>query len=280
MCQVSSVQDSYTSYDEKSGNYYMWLVQRGLFSYTLKLDVKELQIDASTSVTVEKVDQNSFGEVTELLTVGANKSLQLTLPPQSVVLLTIPKGKLGKKTIAASADASVSGGNKRSVTNGASQKLLVQLDAQNPEKNNVAYTWFDLSGISIYNTQRVVLKVNGYTNKTGEPFRLHVYGIPSSKFDQQKLNWKNAPLLDNTEALIKEVGTKAFVAGELAFSATVKDHFLDVTELVKNHAGKGISFVFVRETRQLGDDEDKGKQAIINSSETGSKPMLIVWEKP
>ncbi|MDQ3683432.1 MAG: discoidin domain-containing protein, partial [Bacteroidota bacterium] len=40
--------DSYTSYDEQSGNYYMWLVQRGLFDYNLKLDFKDLGIAAGT----------------------------------------------------------------------------------------------------------------------------------------------------------------------------------------------------------------------------------------
>lgn len=50
---------------------------------------------------------------------------------------------------------------------------------------------------------------------------------------------------------------------------------LDVTDLVKKHAGKGITFVLVRETRQLGDDEDKGRKVMIASLEGNSAPELI-----
>ena len=79
------------------------------------------------------------------------------------------------------------------------------------------------------------------------------------------------------EALIKEVGQKAFVAGELAFTNQTQDHMLDVTDLVKKHAGKGITFVLVRETRQLGDDEDKGNKVFIKTIESNNKPEIFIW---
>ncbi len=91
------------------------------------------------------------------------------------------------------------------------------------------------------------------------------------------MHWNNALLLDSKEALIKEVGQKAFVAGELAFINQQQDHMLDVTDLVKKHAGNGITFVLVRETRQLGDDEDKGKKVMISSGESTKKPTLEFW---
>ena len=119
--------------------------------------------------------------------------------------------------------------------------------------------------------------MNGYTDKKDNPFRLHVYGIPTSKWSQQKLNWNNAPLLDNKEALIEQVGQKAFVAGEFAFTNQQQNHMLDVTDLVKKHTGKGITFVLIRETRQLGDDEDKDKKVMVNSIESNNKPELIFW---
>ena len=168
-------------------------------------------------------------------------------------------------------------GKTASSNNGLQKELTVQLDAAEPEKNKVAYLWFDVSKITLTKTKKVLLKINGYTNKTDVPFRLHVYGIPTTKWNQQDLAWSNAPLLDDKEALLKEVGQKAFIAGEIAFTSQPHDHFLDVTEAMKKHAGKGISFVLVRETRQLGDDEDKGKKVIISSSESNEKPMLLYW---
>lgn len=106
---------------------------------------------------------------------------------------------------------------------------------------------------------------------------MHVYAIPSNGLDQQKINWENAPQLDDNEALITGVGQQAFIAGELAFDTKDQYHHLDVTDLVKKHFGKGVSFVFVRETRQLGDDEDKGRQVLISPLESANKPRLEVW---
>jgi hypothetical protein len=271
--------DTYTSYDERSGNYYMWLVQRGLFDYKLNLDLTKLDIAAGAAVTVETVNSSYYGEVTQLTPLGGNKKVDLIVTAQSVVLLTVSKTRLTKVILPASSDATVAGGKNASAVNGLQKELMVQLDAAEPERNAVSYTWFDLSQHPSTNAQRILLKVNGYTDKTEGPFRLHVYGIPSAKWDQQKLNWNNAPLLDSKEALIKEVGQKAFVAGELAFTNRPQDHMLDVTDLVRKHAGKGITFVLVRETRQLGDDEDKGKKVLISSLENANKPELIFWNR-
>ncbi|MEO5947215.1 MAG: discoidin domain-containing protein [Chitinophagaceae bacterium] len=270
--------DTYTSYDEKSGNYYMWLVQRGMFNYNAKIDLSKLTIATDVMATAETVSPEYYGEVTQVLNIGADKKLQLVLPPQSVMLLTIPKKAVSAKMIVAKDDATVTGGKNASKNDGLQKELKVQLDAANPSNNNVAYLSFDLSTVIASKTQKVLLKVNGYTNKTESHFRLHVYGIPDAAWSEKTLNWNNAPLLDNKEALIKEVGQKAFVAGEIAFTKEPEDHFVDVTSLLKDHPGKKITFVLVRETRQLGDDEDKNKQVLIQSKESNKKPALIFYQ--
>ncbi|MEO7444653.1 MAG: discoidin domain-containing protein [Ferruginibacter sp.] len=270
--------DSYTSYDEKSGNYYMWLVQRGLFNYNAKIDLSKLGIASSAVATAEIVSPNYYGEVAQVLNIGVAKKLNIVLPPQSVILLTIPKQGVTQKTIGVNNDATVAGGKYASKSDGLQKELRVQLDAANPEKNNVAYLSFDLPGITLSKTQKVLLKVNGYTDKTESPFRLHVYGIPDATWNEKTLNWNNAPLLDIKEALIHEVGQKSFVAGEMAFANKPEDHYLDVTELMMKHAEKKITFVLVRETRQLGDDEDKNKQVLIQSKESNNKPELVFYQ--
>jgi hypothetical protein len=73
------------------------------------------------------------------------------------------------------------------------------------------------------------------------------------------------------------VGQKAFVAGEIAFTNKEAMHWLDVTELVKRHAREGISFVLVRETRQLGDDEDKGFKVFITNKARDKAPAMVYW---
>jgi len=56
-----------------------------------------------------------------------------------------------------------------------------------------------------------------------------------------------------------------------------KDHYLDVTDLVKKHGKKSMPFVLVRETRHIGDDVDKGKEVKVSSSETSKRPQLLYW---
>ncbi|MEO7309577.1 MAG: discoidin domain-containing protein [Chitinophagaceae bacterium] len=268
--------DSYTSYDEKSGNYYMWLVQRDGFNYNLNINLKALDIPVGAPVTAETVSPDYYGEITQLFTLNDAKQLGLTLVPQSVVLLTIPKNRLLKSVTTASADATVAGGKNAGKNDGLNKQLIVQLDASHPDNNKVTYIHFDELGAA-KNAGRIILKVNGRTDRGDEPYRLHVYGIPTDKLDQQQLSWNNAPLLDAKEALINDPGQKAFIAGELAFSNKPHDHFLDVTDAIKKHVVTGVTFVLVRETRQIGDDEDKGRKVHINSSESTNKPELIFW---
>jgi hypothetical protein len=269
--------DAMTSYDEKSGNYYMWLVQRGLYRDHLTIDLSALNVKTDAPVTAETVSPQEYGEVTDVMPVNPNKRITVTLPKQGVVLLTIPSEGLTKAILSPAATATVYGGDLSNKNYNSSKELTVALNAANPQKNAVSYVRFNVSGKNLINAKRILLKVNGYNATDDSVFRFHVYGMPASEWNQQKLNWNNAPQLDKKEALITEVGQKAYVAGELAMSHQQKDHYLDVTQLVKAHAGKSITFALVRETRQLGDDEDKGKKVLIGSAESLHKPELLIW---
>ncbi|GAB3418632.1 discoidin domain-containing protein [Niabella aquatica] len=270
--------DSYTSFDKETGNYYIWLVQRGAFTYELNIDLKELGISPGNPVIAEIVNDKNYGEAKQVLEMPASQQIDFTLQPQTVVLLTIPKKNLVKKKITASSASFVAGGSNKQKSFSNEKRLKVQLNASQPDSNTVAYTYFDFDKNSAQKANAILLKVNGYTNKTSTPYRLHVYGIPSVKWSAEKLTWSNALLLDDNKALIKEVGSKAFIAGEMAFTDKEEDHFLDITPLAKKYAIKGLTFVLVRETRQLGDDGDKEHHASISTSDH-EKPELIYWIK-
>ena len=265
--------DAMTSFDSVSGNYYMWLVQRDLNNYKLDIDLSTLNVKAGSPITIETVNGAYYGEVSTIENVSNDKKLQLNLPAQSVMLVTIPSGNLKQQIIQAGADATVSGGVNAGKNFGTASKLSVSLDASKPENNKVSFIHFNTADLN--QAKRIVLGVNGSV-KGEKVFRFHVYGIPSG-FDQSKITWQNAPQLDAKEALINDVGQKAFVAGELAFDNKQRYHYLDVTDLVKKHATKDITFVMVRETRHMGDDEDKGREISINSLESDSKPILQYW---
>jgi hypothetical protein len=270
--------DTYTSYDEITGNYYMWLVQRSLQSYQLNINLSALKIVAGTPVTAETVNGNNYGEVTQLTNLPQTGRLNLTLAPQSVVLLTIPSNvKPLATTIKATTAITVKGGSNANKNYSAAKSMFVQLDAGRKENNQVAYIQYNLPNNKAAIAKRVVLAVSGHVTTGSKPYRLHVYGIPqNTQLDAKKITWSNAPELDSDEALVKNVGTKACVAGEIAFNDVENYHYLDVTDMIKKHVGKAITFVLVRETRQLGDDEDKGR--VVTLSTTVVAPQLKIWQ--
>ncbi len=272
--------DTYTSFDALSGNYYMWLVQRGLNSCMLDLDLSRLKIPSGTPVTAETVSGVNYGEVTDLITLPAAGKFKLTLVPQSVVLLTIPSAvKTPMISLVPKSSSTVKGGENALSTYGAEEELAIQLNAAEPSKNQVSYVYFDLQGNPPAAVKRSVLAVSGHVDTGAVPYRLHVYAIPQkASWDPKKINWILAPLLDRDEALIKQVGTDAFVAGEIAFDKTEKYHYLDVTDVIQKHGKEGMTFVLVRETRQLGDDEDKSRKVFISAPASGHGPKLQIWK--
>lgn len=269
--------DNYTSYDQEKQVYYMWLVQRGMFDYHLSINLAGLPVEAGTPVIAETVGPDSYGEVTGIYPTPADKKINLNLGKQSVILLTIAAHAPSKQIIRPIADAFVAGGKSSTKNFGTGQTLQVALDASKPENNRVSYLEFKMPEAKISNAKRILFRVNGKVDQGAVPFRLHVYGIPGKVWEQQKLNWANAPLLDSKEALINSVGQQAFIAGELAFDKQNKYHNLDVTEMLKKHVKDNVTFVLVRETRELGDDSDTGRKVLISSMEGVNKPELEIW---
>lgn len=267
--------DTYTSFDVQSGNYYIWLVNRALGNYQLTIDLTTLKIAAGTPITAETVSQTNYGEVTQLLQLPVNGKIDYMLSPQSVVLLTISSKTGAVQKIACNTYATVQGGVNANKS--ANNQLNVQLDAANPSNNQVVYLGFNMSAVPSSAIKKAVFAVSGSVDKANRPYRLHVYAIPQKQLTNTNLTWNNAPFLDSKEALIKNVGTDVFVAGEIAFERTKRYHYLDLTEVLKKHADKALTLVLVRETRQLGDDEDKGRKVSFSITDQ-EKPMLMIWK--
>jgi hypothetical protein len=268
--------DVCASVDSLSGNIYVWLVQRNLSDYRLDLDLNSLGIRPGTSVVYEQVGHEKYGEAT-ILTSSTDGILSLTLPKQSVGLLTICPGSLKMKNLAADQCALVKAGIHGDKVFGLSS-LAVELDARTGGNNQVSFIHFSPKQSELEQAKRIVLGVHGYCEQDTVPYRFHVYFIAGSKWKGDPINWQNAPCLNDSVALAEEVGTACFVAGELTMNARPDYHYLDVTDVVKKHASKGLSFMLIREGREPGDDYDKGRFASISSIKSKHAPILKIWE--
>ena len=255
--------DMVASEDPATGNRYVWIVQRGAFDYDCRLDVSALGLGEGHPVVWETVGPQSYGEA-RIATVSGGK-LDLSIGAQSVNLLTIA-GKGQPRQIRPASFTSVRGG-----AGSDSKNPSVRLDSRNLKDNAVTYVSFDLKDAA--SCGRILLGVHGRTDAAGRPFRFHVYGFDGA-VRSRGLKWSNAPRLDREESRIADFSDGLFLAGQMTMAPEAGWHWLDVTDAVRKHAGKTVSFCLVREVREPGDDCDKGVSALLS---TNPEPVLKIW---
>ena len=266
--------DACTSYDAETGNYHIWLVQRSSFDYRFKFDLSALGLPAGLPVIAEAVGPGQYGEVVEISEIQNNSSFEITLPGQTVMLITIPSAnRMKKMSISPESAFTVSGDNHPAKIN--SENLKVSLDASKKENNNVSYIHFDNSELAQKGTNELtLLGINGFVDKGEKPMQIHVYGFPSKNLKGKKITWENAPHLDSEEALVHHIGEEVFFAGQISFNKTQKYRYLDVTRHIKKYPD-GITFILIRETRHMGDYGDKGRNVVISPAHSDKSPVLI-----
>ena len=269
--------DVCASFDAVGNCYYVWIVQRNMFTYTLNLNVSQWNIATGTPVTVEEVGHKHHGEVVRSETYNGG-NLELNVPPQSVSLVAIPAARQLKKTVINPvADASVKGGKYAGKNFGTSETLAVELNSATKEKNQVIFITFDLSKIDVRNIEKAIVSMNGRNATDNAPFRTYMYAITDKPVNEKTLSWETAPNLDSEEAQVV-FDSKIFVAGQIVLDENNQYRRLDVTDIVKGHVGQNVTFVVIRELRHLGDDMDKGRTGIIHSRESKFPPYLEIWE--
>ncbi len=269
--------DALTSFDPQANVYYMWLVQRKPISNKLTIDFSKLNLPENARIIAEEVSNNHYGDVIWVKAVDNNQTLTMDLPAQSVVLLTIPvAGNENYKKLTCDADATIKGGKNSRTNQGAGKELFVEMNASQADNNQISYIRFDLKDMDKNKLNAAILSV--YAKSSSEsPYRLHVYAVEDENWKENNITWENAPNLDKGQCIISGAGKTARMAGELVAEQTPGYCSLDVTKILRNTKGRYISFVFIRELRQLGDDTDNGKKMIIHSRESANQPQLICW---
>lgn len=249
------------SRDDRTGNRYLWLVNRGDADREVSVDLSGIGVRKGDILVRETVSPTSYGEAS--LVKAAGRKQMFTLGRTSVSLVTIaPSGPV--KELKAKACVSVQ-------KSGVPASPRVEMNARIPEKNAVCYVSFDLSGVDVSkNKGRIVLGFHGASN-TRTPFRFHVYGYGDA-LNPSGLKWQGAPHLDADEPRVLDAGNGVFLAGEAAMTFKAGWHWLDVTDAVRKYSGKAVTFLLARELREPGDDYDNGHFASIDGT-----PVLKIW---
>lgn len=269
--------DVLTSFDPRDMNYYVWLVQRKTSSNDLTLDMSSLNLPVSAKVIAEEVSANTYGEAVWVKELSTDGKLSFELPAQSVMLLTIPVNvKQEQVDLIAVGDAIVKAGKESKRNFGSSTKVNVEMNASRTDNNQVSYLKFDLSVVDKKNINAALFKIYG-SSSANSPYRFHVYALDGGDWDEKTLNWNNAPNLEKEQVRITDVGNSAHIVGEIVVNAISAYHQLDVTSLIRKCKQKQVTFVLIRELRQLGDDADNNKSCSFESRESVHKPMLSIW---
>lgn len=269
--------DAITSFNPGEMKYYVWLVQRKTISNNLTLDMKSLNLPLKTKVIAEEVSENNYGEVVWVKEISKDGKLSFELPSQSVMLLTIPiVSESVEDTLVAVADAMVKNGDNSKKNFGKSKIMNIEMNASQPDHNQVSYIKFDLSKVGKKEINTALLKVCG-NSSAKSLYRFHVYALDNNVWDEETLNWENAPNLDKEQVRITDVGNTARVVGEMVVNKNASYHQLDVTALVRNCEKTEITFVLIRELRHLGDDDDNSKVCFFGTKESANKPVLSIW---
>ncbi len=269
---------AYTSFD--GSNYYVWAVNTSASSsYTLNINMSELAISTNTICTTEEVSANRNGEVVWRTPMPSSKILTLTQPPQSVWLITIPKGGvLTTRTVIAADDAQVQGGKNADINFGSDTSMQVK-KFSSVDSDRISYLKFRLVGLPITSVHRAIINLYGRNPIDTENYAIHVYGITNDLWTENEITWNNSPNHDPARAKAAGVGTTAFPLGVLTFNGTNGNARLDVTKFVKERLrGKRlVSLMLIREYRYDTDTADNTRHAIINTREAAAnKPLLEI----
>lgn len=268
--------DAITAFSPEEMKYYVWLVQRKTSTNDLTLDLTSLGLPAATPVFAEEVSANAYGEVIWVKNLSDNGRVTFQLPAQSVILLTIPISPNPVQTLTTTADATVKAGINSRKNFGKAKTMQVEMNASRTNNNQVSYIKFDLTGVDKEKINAAILNIHGRAS-TPSPYRFHVYALENCNWDEYSINWNNAPNLETEQVRITEVGQTAYVAGEIVVNSVPACHQLDVTSIIRKSRKPEITFVLIREARQLGDDSDKNKHCTFSTRESTNKPILTLW---
>ncbi|WP_042454128.1 lamin tail domain-containing protein [Neobacillus dielmonensis] len=236
----------YTAYDAEDQNYYIWSVSTHKNNIDVSLDLSELDVSKDTVITVEEVSEHHNGGVVDRIKVTDPSSIQLTHSPQSVKLITIPKGELKFKTDKPEKVSSLN--------------PIVRIEHRQQDKG-IGYVQFNTARLN-QNANRAVLWVKGQNPSGDQDFKLHVYAVNNVKWHG---NGKVPEIKIDDNGRV-EPTPDTHVVGTLTYSQENKYAGVDVAPFLNKYRDKNVTFVFIREKMTPTDDFDNSYAEIDLSS--------------
>ena len=111
----------------------------------------------------------------------------------------------------------------------------------------------------------------------------HVYGLTDDDWKQSKITWKSSANLKASSGTVKKISdnfvsgineTAEFV-GHITANRASGVALLDVTDFVRNHADRKVTFLLAREIRIDGENVD-GEMSFASKEDSERAPKLLL----
>lgn len=263
---------------------------------TLTLDLASWNVSPGTVVTVEQVSQLHHGDISQRITVGADRTITVNQDPGGVVLVRVPPSAgYERTTIVASNDAYVSDGSRSSTFDGT--ELLVKNGGSSRADRNVTFLKFSLAGLDATKVKDFTLNVTardpGATDPSAAGIIAHVYGLTTTNWSEGSITWSNAPNLNNPSSTISTIsdnyvsgiGSSAEIVGQLAATGSEQLLSIDVSRWTLERLAAGassVTFLIARDIRFDGDVDPSHWLSIRSTEYAGGAfaPTLTVTAVP
>lgn len=252
---------AYTTYNADRDTYYLWTVQvNEQADYTVELDLSDLDVKAGAPVSIREISAAKFGEVVYNGRLPDSRKITVTQPRASAWLVSVPKNrKVTVRNYPAVADATVKQGTSSKENAGSSPVLQVRRHS-NSDMNRISYLKFIVDGEQ-QDIERAYLRLHG--KRVSEyafdnPFTFRVYGLADDSWQELQLTADNAPAICRTVSATKRgaITLSSPPVGHLSFTDRGVFSEIDVTNFVREHADKELTFLLIRELKWPGEDTD------------------------
>ncbi|TWU27583.1 CBM96 family carbohydrate-binding protein [Bythopirellula polymerisocia] len=283
-------------YNRRKNRYFFFAANESNSAVDLQLDLSRLGVNAGATVIVEEVSEDRRGEVQRVIESVDSNLVSISQPQQSVILVSIPvEGPLAATKLSATDDATVKSGSNATRNYSRSSNLWAKGEPNNANARNAFFIKFDLGNQDPRNIEQAILRVFGKNTGSEEQVVAHVYGLLEDDWDEENINWHNAPNLgestgvmdDISDNFVLDIGKSTSFVGHLTGRKENSEMLLNVTPFVRDHPDQQVTFLIVREVRFDGENVDDDLAALKLASKERDKtakgeslgPQLCLYGK-
>jgi 2-phospho-L-lactate guanylyltransferase (CobY/MobA/RfbA family) len=181
--------------DADKNQYYIYGSNLSETDDAVVYDFNNLDVASGAPITVQRVDANNTGQITEIIQLGASKKLAFSVPDLSAYLITVPKGSSTvAETIVEPTDDRTQNVIGDDDVGGTNTNMMVSLHHIDETERRAALVRFNVSDVDTMG--RALLKLSGRNAGVDLTEReiLHVYAVSDEVWDEgTHMSWTSAP---------------------------------------------------------------------------------------